>query len=255
MLHSIWARMFPVQVRASWACWMARNARWYRSLSSRPKAAVASPMAPAFSPSRTSGRTIWVCHHSACDSATRRRLSPRTRSSRSVACASMPRATCASRSGTTSSSSSRTRSSDCGVGAPVASRMVMSMSTGIPVFSLSCAKVIGLSVAKRSNSGLSMKSSDTSRLRMSVPSPSTGIPARSRVWTRPMRRASPAVNRSPSVGARIPRSTRRVTSSSGTPARSAVSWREKSVMPQAYPLTDTPSHVPIRPPARTAEPT
>ncbi len=118
--------------------------------------------------------------------------------------------------------------SGAGWGSPTDSRTNWRSSIGTPVRSAVSANVSPPSAAKRSKAGASRKSSETRPVRIAVPSPSSGMPASARPFTRAARRSTLVVKRPSSSGVRIPRSQRWRSSSTLTPLRSAASARSNA---------------------------
>jgi hypothetical protein len=120
-----------------------------------PRSACASPISPSVMPDASSAITTSLCHPFVSVSAIRRRLSPQTRSHRSMTTGRNPFASWSSITATTDSSFSWTVSSGRGSAKPKASRTTISSSSGIPVCALSWWKVVPLSPANRSNAAKS----------------------------------------------------------------------------------------------------
>jgi hypothetical protein len=162
-------------------------------------------------PDASSASSTWLCHQAVSVSAIRRRLSPQTRSHRSMTTGRNPVASWSWITGTTDSSTTRTWSCGPGWAKPTASRTTISSSSGIPVLVLSSRKVVPLSPANRSKAVTSMKENDNAPSRTAAAIASSGTPARSKLCTQRALRASPGENASPAAGVRIPCSTNRST--------------------------------------------
>ncbi len=144
-----------------------------------------------------------------------------------------PSETWSSMNGTIAISSSRSRSSGDGCAMPIASRMTISSSSGIPVRSQTCWNVSEARAANLSKLAASRKSIDKAPRWIAAPTPSSGIPAPSSDRAISARRTSPGENRLGSSGARMPRSTSRATYDGSTPARCATSLPAYQVTPAA----------------------
>ena len=142
--------MLRIQAFACWPWKIASSAWSLGSLMAVATPSVWRPISAPDMPVRKSGMRISERHQSASVWAIRRRLSPKTRSERSMSAGRTPAATSTSSIGTTRSSLSRTRSSGAGSAKPIASRTTSRISTGMPVRSLSSRKVTELSAAMRS---------------------------------------------------------------------------------------------------------
>jgi hypothetical protein len=94
---------------------------------------------------------ISLCHPAVSVSAIRRRLSPQTRSHRSMTAGRNPFASWSWIAGTTDSSLWWMVSSGRGSAKPMASRTTISSSSGMPVLALSWWKVVALSPPNGSN--------------------------------------------------------------------------------------------------------
>jgi len=166
---------------------MARRACSERGASRDPRSAWAFSISPSVIPASSKGRTTSVLHQSVSVSAIRARLSPKTRSHRSMTTGRNPLESWSSIADTTDSSSSRTWSSGRGSAKPTASRTTFRSSRGTPVRSLSSRKVVPLTPANRSKAVTSRKEKERAPSRTATAMPSSGTPARSKALhpTRP----------------------------------------------------------------------
>ena len=140
--------MLLVQACACWAWWMPATDRSASAL--RVVLKSVAEIASGFSPAASAGPITSVCHQSASVWAIRRRLSPWTRSRRSIAIGRKPALTWASTNAAAASSPSRTRSCGSGTDEPDTSRITVSRLIGTPVRSLRSSKVTSLSAENRS---------------------------------------------------------------------------------------------------------
>ena len=136
----------------SWCPWYMARIVWsrYGAIRRATRESAASIISAGVIPDLSKGSSTSVCHQSTSVSAIRRKLSPYTRSQRSITVRRNPSQICASTSGTIWSSFSRRRSSGWGSANPTASRMTINSSTGIPVFSETSCNVTSDSDARRS---------------------------------------------------------------------------------------------------------
>jgi len=148
MTFSKLSMMLAVQARACAAWYMARTVC---SASGEVRSArSALPISSGPLPAEMAGSSTSDRHQAPSASAILLVLSPWTRRSRSMAAGRNPSASWTSMNGTTAISSSRSRSWGDGSAMPIASRMTISSSSGIPVRSLTSWYVSGARAANRS---------------------------------------------------------------------------------------------------------